>query len=89
MGPTRARAGWAKLGVKGSSIAEVAPGPDFPLDEMPRLTVKMGALIQGFPTEWEFYGRKTAAWRQVGNAFPPPVARALGVSIQNALNGII
>lgn len=85
VGPTRAREGWAKLGVKGSSIAEEAPAPDFPLDEMPRLTVKMGALIQGFPPEWEFYGRKTAAWRQVGNAFPPPVARALGLSIKNAI----
>jgi DNA (cytosine-5)-methyltransferase 1 len=45
----------------------------------------MVARIQGFPDSWEFSGRKTAAYRQVGNAFPPPVARALGEAIRRAL----
>ena len=45
----------------------------------------MVARLQGFPAEWEFAGRKTAAYRQVGNAFPPPVARALGGAIAAAL----
>lgn len=85
LGPTRARESWAKLGVKGSSIAEEAPGSDFPIDENPRLTVRMAARIQGFPDDWEFIGRKTSAYRQVGNAFPPPVAKALGESIAAAL----
>jgi DNA (cytosine-5)-methyltransferase 1 len=52
---------------------------------MPKLTLKMTALIQGFPKEWQFAGRKTSAYRQVGNAFPPPVAKAIGLSIKNAL----
>ena len=86
VGPSRAREAWAKLGVKGSSIAEYPPAADDPVDQPPRLTVAMGALIQGFPPEWKISGKKTAAWRQVGNAFPPPVARALGASILNALN---
>ncbi|MEU4811020.1 DNA (cytosine-5-)-methyltransferase [Nocardia fluminea] len=34
---------------------------------------------------WKFEGRKTARYRQIGNAFPPPVARALGTSIARAL----
>jgi len=85
VGPSRARAAWAKLGVKGSSIAEDAPGPDHPIEEAPRLTVKMGGVIQGFPEGWVFAGGKTAAWRQVGNAFPPPVAEALGRGIADAL----
>ncbi|MFZ1343960.1 DNA cytosine methyltransferase [Thiothrix eikelboomii] len=29
----------------------------------------MAAKIQGFPDWWEFYGKKTPAYRQVGNAF--------------------
>jgi DNA (cytosine-5)-methyltransferase 1 len=46
----------------------------------------MVARLQGFPDTWEISGRKTAAYRQVGNAFPPPVAKALGVAIAAALN---
>jgi DNA (cytosine-5)-methyltransferase 1 len=48
--------------------------------------LKMTALIQGFPADWKFSGKKTPAYRQVGNAFPPPVAKAIGLSIKNALN---
>ncbi|AKK07155.1 DNA-methyltransferase Dcm [Corynebacterium mustelae] len=88
VGPSRAREAWRKLGVKGSSIAEEAPGRDFPVgdsENLPRLTVPMGGVIQGFPPEWQWAGGKTAQWRQVGNAFPPPVAEAIGRAIHNAL----
>lgn len=83
LGPTRAKQAWAALGVNGGSIAEEAPSAGF--DGMPRLTVRMAGLVQGFPTDWRFTGRKTAAYRQVGNAFPPPVAKAVGVAIKEAL----
>ena len=73
------------LGVDGLGIADEPPGPDFPVHQLPKLTTRMVARIQGFPDTWEFSGRKTAAYRQVGNAFPPPVARALGVAIRRAL----
>jgi DNA (cytosine-5)-methyltransferase 1 len=71
------------LGVNGKSVAEHPPEQDFV--GMPRLTVKMAARIQGFPDDWEFIGRKTHAYRQVGNAFPPPVARAVAARINTAL----
>jgi hypothetical protein len=45
----------------------------------------MVARVQGFPDEWQFAGRKTASYRQVGNAFPPPVAAAVGTAILAAL----
>jgi DNA (cytosine-5)-methyltransferase 1 len=48
----------------------------------------MVARLQGFPDTWEISGRKTAAYRQVGNAFPPPVAKALGMTIAAALNQV-
>ncbi len=83
LGPTRARNAWAQLGVDGRGIAEEAPMPGF--EGTPRLTVKMAAILQGFPSEWEFAGRKTPAYRQVGNAFPPPVAKAVGESIARAI----
>jgi DNA (cytosine-5)-methyltransferase 1 len=45
----------------------------------------MAAVIQGFPPDWRFHGRKTASYRQIGNALPPPVARAIGTSIRLAI----
>jgi DNA (cytosine-5)-methyltransferase 1 len=85
LGPTRAREAWKLLGVNGLGVAYDPPGPDFPPHQLPKLTTRMVARIQGFPDSWEFSGRKTAAYRQVGNAFPPPVARALGEAIRRAL----
>ena len=84
LGPTRARRAWATLGVDGLGIADEPPARDFV--GMPRLTVPMVARLQGFPDDWEFYGRKTVAYRQVGNAFPPPVAQAVAGEIRQCLN---
>jgi len=86
LGPTRAREAWQALGVNGLALADDVPGPGFPAGQPPKLTVRMVARLQGFPDDWAFAGRKTAAYRQVGNAFPPPVARALGEAIRDALN---
>ncbi len=83
LGPTRARAAWATLGVDGRGIWNEAPGPDFV--GTPRLTVRMAARLQGFPDEWQFAGGKTSAYRQVGNAFPPPVATAIAEQIKKCL----
>ncbi|HET7015134.1 MAG TPA: DNA cytosine methyltransferase [Streptosporangiaceae bacterium] len=85
LGPTRARAAWLKLGVDGKGVADAPPGRDHPIDHVPRLTVPMAAVVQGFPSVWRFSGRKTASYRQVGNAFPPPVAHAVGDSIRAAI----
>ena len=85
LGPTRAREQWLKLRVDGLGLANDPPGPDFPLDGVPRLTNRMVARIQGFPDDWCFAGGKTTAYRQVGNAFPPPVAAAVGRAIRDAL----
>jgi DNA (cytosine-5)-methyltransferase 1 len=84
LGPQRARKAWAALGVDGMGIANDAPGPDF--EGMPRLTAEMVARIQGFPPDWFFTGGKTNAYRQIGNAFPPPVAFMVGRQIKKAFD---
>jgi DNA (cytosine-5)-methyltransferase 1 len=87
LGPTRARKQWAAFGVDGLGLADSAPGQEHPVSFVPRLTLRMTARIQGFSDEWQFSGGKTAAYRQIGNAFPPPVARAIGEAIHSGLTG--
>jgi DNA (cytosine-5)-methyltransferase 1 len=84
LGPTRARAAWALLGVDGKGIADEPPHRDF--IGHPKLTVPMVGRIQGFPDDWKFSGRKTAAYRQVGNALPPQLAFEVGRAIAVAIN---
>jgi len=86
LGPTRAKLCWRNLHVDGKGIVAEAPDKNTPFDFMPRLTVRMVARIQGFPDTWKFHGKKTASYRQVGNAFPPLVAKAVGEAIRDALN---
>jgi DNA (cytosine-5)-methyltransferase 1 len=86
LGPTRARAAWLQLGVDGRGVADSPPDRSLPESHVPRLTLPMVAKIQGFPHTWQFAGRKTAAYRQIGNAFPPPVAEAVATSIKAALS---
>ncbi|MFI1066060.1 DNA cytosine methyltransferase [Streptomyces spororaveus] len=90
LGPTRAKKAWEKLGVCGLGVANdwdkiVDEGRDLFAKAGPKLTVEQAAIIQGFPGSWQFRGKKTAAYRQVGNAFPPPVAEAVGRRIRAAL----
>jgi DNA (cytosine-5)-methyltransferase 1 len=93
LGPSRAKKAWRALGVSGMGVAN-APVDGQPTGtedrdlfgaDGPMLTVRQAAIIQGFPTEWDFSGGKTAQYRQVGNAFPPPVAQAIGESIIEVL----
>ncbi len=85
LGPTRAKRQWEALGVDGKGIADAPPSSSHPLDYIPRLTNKMVARIQGFPDHWDIKGKKTSQYRQIGNAFPPPVAMAVGKCIYDAI----
>lgn len=83
LGPVRARKAWLEIGIDGRGVADEAPGAGF--TDNPKLTPRMIARIQGFPDNWDFGKRKTAACRMIGNAFPPPVAKEVGEKIKEVL----
>ncbi|AWS47065.1 DNA cytosine methyltransferase [Streptosporangium sp. 'caverna'] len=89
LGPSRAKKAWGEMGVDGWALANAAPVGGDVFDIGPRLTCEMVARLQGWDDEeffWEFTGKKTTRYRQIGNAFPPPVAKVLGIAIAAALN---
>ena len=50
------------------------------------LTLHEGALLQGFPEEFRFYGTRHDVRLQIGNAVPPPVAKAAGEALIRAIS---
>lgn len=70
-------------GPKGDHLAGFHPPIHY---ELPRqLTVRESARIQSFPDEWIFCGSKTAQGRQVGNAVPPLLAKAIGEALKRSI----
>ncbi len=51
------------------------------------ITPREAARIQSFPDDFVFLGPKTAVCKQIGNAVPPLLAKAIGLSIQEAYMG--
>lgn len=49
------------------------------------LTLREGARLQGFPDWFEFSGTRHDVRKQVGNAVPPPLAKAAGLAIVTSL----
>ncbi|KOY59664.1 5-methylcytosine methyltransferase [Streptomyces sp. XY332] len=91
LGPKGTKKAWARMGIDGGTVADDVPDASFVWDPalgrkgMPALTVEQAAILQSFPEAWTFAGRKTARYRQIGHASPPPVGHALGAAIAAAL----
>lgn len=48
-----------------------------------RLTVREVAIIQTFPMNFKFFGANTSVYRQIGNAVPPVMAKAIAESVRD------
>ena len=55
-------------------------------DETRPFTVREYARIQTFPDDWEFTGSMSHQYKQIGNAVPVNLAKAIGQSIVNFLD---
>jgi DNA (cytosine-5)-methyltransferase 1 len=49
------------------------------------ISVRESARAQGFPDRVRFFGSLTDRYRQVGNAVPPPLGKALGIELLKAV----
>ncbi|MGW0606387.1 DNA cytosine methyltransferase [Streptomyces sp. NPDC002640] len=91
LGLTGTKKIWATMGINGGALADEVPGPDGVQESdksghpLKKLTVDQAALLQAFPKDWAITGRKTARYRQIGHATPPPLARAVGEAVARAL----
>lgn len=57
-------------------------------DETRPFTIREYARIQSFPDEWQFEGSIGQIYKQIGNAVPVNLAKAIGLSIINFLNQV-
>lgn len=91
LGLTGTKEAWARMGINGNALADEVPGPqgvqesDSSGSPLKKITVEQAAILQSFPTDWVFAGKKTARYRQIGHASPPPVGKALGKAVAEAL----
>jgi DNA (cytosine-5)-methyltransferase 1 len=49
-----------------------------------RMTARELAAVQSFPDDYAFVGTKTSAYRQIANAVPPLLGKAIGIMLREA-----
>lgn len=62
-----------------------ASTPEIHVNKQRRLSVRECAILQSFPDNFIFYGSLTSMYRQVGNAVPPKLAKAIAKEIKTYL----
>ena len=67
-----------------TSPIQKATGLCHPVQTRP-LSIKEYARIQGFPDDWKFKGTLNSRYKQIGNAVPIPLGRAIGTSIKELI----
>ena len=77
---------WEEMGIDPMGLAREAPNRNH--KGLFQFTLRMGARLQGFPDDWAFQGAALEQRRQIANALPPIMARAVGLAIYSALTGV-
>ena len=54
-------------------------------DRLRRITVEEAAALQTFPPSFRFFGTRASQYRQIGNAVPPALARAVARTLMRQL----
>jgi len=67
-----------------TSPVQKATGLCHPVQTRP-LSIKEYARIQGFPDSWKFEGSLNSRYRQIGNAVPIPLGKAIGTAIKELI----
>lgn len=70
------------FGPRGDHLAGFHPPIHYAVPR--QLTVREAARVQSFPDDWIFCGSKTAQGRQVGNAVPPLLAKAVAAALRSS-----
>ena len=72
-----------RLSLKGPSPTILTARTSYYHPKEPRyLTPREAAACQSFPNDFVFHGSQTAQFRQIGNAVPPILAKALGETVK-------
>lgn len=81
------RLGWDKPApTVTTSPAQKATDMCHPTQDRP-LSVRESARLQGFPDDWEWCGSLSDQYRQIGNAVPTQLGRAIGTALMAAARG--
>ena len=62
-----------------------ASTPEIHINKQRRLSVRECAILQAFPDNFIFYGSLTSMYKQVGNAVPPKLAKAIAKELKQLL----
>lgn len=75
--PATTVAGDPRLAQPGHKNDEANPDSPGRMEGAIRVSEYEAAVLQGFPADWPWQGSRTSRFQQIGNAIPPPLARAI------------
>ena len=60
-----------------------------PIHGLRRLCPRECAAVQSFPAAWKWEGKRASVYRQIGNAVPPKLAKAVAMSLSDHIENAV